>query len=169
MWDEWVAARIPLVTPTSWPVWAFFVCRQGDAAVERLLTDIQVGARQQAIRRLVHVWRARDFIANTPHLSALRPLLDTLPARDVLALLFDEPAAPCAAAFYERLHHIRSQDGRWERSFGDYLKNLGVMPSPAYGEILGALRDARLDGDVETLEAAETFVRTRLGERNSAS
>jgi tRNA nucleotidyltransferase (CCA-adding enzyme) len=33
---------------------------------------------------------------------------------------------------------------------GDELKEMGLTPGPLYGEILGALRDARLDGKIKT-------------------
>ena len=168
IWDTWVAARLPLVAPSAWPVWAFFVCRQDDAAVDRLLATIALGAQEQVkVRMLVHVWRERERIAKAPRLSALQSLLAKLPERDVLALLFGEPAAPRAAAWYGRLHAIAAQDRRWGRSFGNYLKELGVTPGPVYRDILGALRNARLDGDVETLEEAEIFVRTSFNERDA--
>lgn len=162
IWDAWVATRMRRVAPTAWPIWAFFVCRQDDAAVARLLTDLPVGAMQQSIRRLVGVWRARERIAHAPRLSMIRPLLEQLSERDVRALLDNDPAASRAAALYERLQHIRRQDRQWDRSFGNYLKELGVMPGPVYRDILDELRDARLDGDVETREEAEAFVRKRL-------
>ncbi len=169
IWDAWVAPRMRRVAPTAWPVWAFFVCRQDDAAVAQLLTDLPVGAMQQPIRRLVGVWRARETIANAPRLSALSLLLGKLPESDVLAVLDGEPSARRAEAFYARLHHISRQDRRWGTSFADRLIALGVAPGPVFGEILGALRDARLDSDVETLEEAETFMRKRLMEPASSS
>ncbi|MDQ2787088.1 MAG: hypothetical protein M3Y58_19025 [Chloroflexota bacterium] len=163
VWDAWVATRMRHVAPTAWPIWAFFVCRQNDAAVEQLLADIPVGTGEQVrIRMLVRVWRERDGIAKESRLSALRSLLERLPERDVLAVLAEDPAAAHTAAFYARRHDLWSQDYRWGRSFGNYLKELGVMPGPVYRDVLDALRDARLDGDVETREEAETFVRKRL-------
>ncbi len=168
IWDAWVAARLPLVAPVAWPVWAFFVCRQDDAAIERLCADIAVRAREQAgMRMLVRVWRERARIAGTPRLAALRPLLEKLPEQDVRALLAGDPAAAHAAAFYARLHDLSMQDRRWGRSFGNYLKDRGVAPGPVYRDILDALRNARLDSEIETLEEAEIFVHNRLSECTS--
>jgi tRNA nucleotidyltransferase (CCA-adding enzyme) len=168
IWDSWVAARLPLVAPSTWPAWAFFVCRQGDAAIERLCADIAVRAREEAgIRMLVHVWRERERIAKTPRLAALRPLLEKLPEQDVRALLAGDPAAAHAAAFYARLHDLSMQDRHWGRSFGNYLIDCGVAPGPVYRDILDALRNARLDSEIETLEEAEIFVHNRLSEHNS--
>ncbi len=164
IWDAWVATRFPLVAPTAWPIWAFFVCRQGTTAVTRLVTDLPIGTMQVLIRRLVDVWKERGTIASAPRLSSLRPYLEKLHEREVLALLAGEAAAPRAAALYERLHHIHQQDIRWGRSFGAYLKERGVPPGPIYRDVLDALRDARLDGDVETIEDAYSFIQTHLSE-----
>lgn len=168
IWDEWVAARIPLVAPTAWPVYAFFVCRQDDAAVERLFADIPIRAMQPPIRMLVRVWRERDAVANAPRLSILRPLLEKLPESAVVALLVGEPAGVRAAAFSARMRQMAHQDLRWNHSFGDYLKELGVLPGPIYRNLLDALRDARLDGDVETRHDAEIYLRSRLDGQHSA-
>ena len=162
IWDAWVATRMRRVAPSAWPIWAFFVCRQDDTAVARLLTDLAVRAMQRPIRRLVDVWRERDTITDALRLSALSLLLEKAPEPDVLVLLHGEPSAQRAEAFYERLHYIHCQDRRWDTSFADRLIEFGVTPGPVFGEILGALRDARLDGEVETQEEAETFVRKRL-------
>jgi len=162
IWDAWVATRMRRVAPTAWPIWAFFVCRQDDAAIDRLLTDLLVGAMQQRIRKLVSVWRARETIAHAPRLSALSHLLEKLPEPDVLALLHGDPSAQHAEAFYARLHHIAQQDRQWDTSFASRLIALGIAPGPAFGAMLGALRDARLNGDVETMEEAESFVRKYL-------
>ncbi len=162
IWDGWVATRMRRVAPMAWPIWAFFVCRQDNAAIDRLLTDLSIGATQQRIRRLVGVWRARETIANAPRLSALSHLLEKLPEPDILALLHGEPAAQRAESFYARLHHIAQQDRQWDTSFASRLIALGIAPGPAFGAMLGALRDARLNGDVETMEEAESFVRKYL-------
>lgn len=168
VWDDWVARRMRIVLPTEWPIWSFFVCRQDDAAIERLLTDLPLGAMRKPMSMLIRVWRERDHIAHAPRLSTLRPLLERLSEHIVLALLDNDPAASRAAAFYARRHYLSRQDKQWGRSFGNYLKELGVASGPAYREILDALQSARLDGAVETREDAEAFVRRLLAERFSA-
>jgi tRNA nucleotidyltransferase (CCA-adding enzyme) len=45
---------------------------------------------------------------------------------------------------------------------GDYLKAMGQRPSPLFGHILSALRDARLDGEVSSLEEEKAFVEELL-------
>ena len=41
---------------------------------------------------------------------------------------------------------------------GEYLKALGVTAGPVYAEILGALHDAKLDGEVMTEAEEKEFV-----------
>jgi len=45
---------------------------------------------------------------------------------------------------------------------GEYLKAMGLKPSPLFGWILSALRDARLDGEVSSLEEEKTLVEELL-------
>jgi tRNA nucleotidyltransferase (CCA-adding enzyme) len=45
---------------------------------------------------------------------------------------------------------------------GRYLKALGLKPSPLFGQILSDLRDARLDGEVSSLEEEESLVKELL-------
>jgi tRNA nucleotidyltransferase (CCA-adding enzyme) len=45
---------------------------------------------------------------------------------------------------------------------GEYLKAMGLKPSPLFGHILSALRDARLDGEVTSLEEEKALVEELL-------
>jgi len=45
---------------------------------------------------------------------------------------------------------------------GEYLKAMGLRPSPLFGHILSALRDARLDGEVSSLEEERVLVEKLL-------
>ena len=45
---------------------------------------------------------------------------------------------------------------------GEYLKAMGLRPSPLFGHILSALRDARLDGEVSSLEEERVLVERLL-------
>jgi tRNA nucleotidyltransferase (CCA-adding enzyme) len=42
---------------------------------------------------------------------------------------------------------------------GKYLKSLGMKPGPDMGQVLVALRDALLDGEVSTRQEQEAFVK----------
>jgi len=45
---------------------------------------------------------------------------------------------------------------------GKYLQSLGMKPGPEMGRVLDALRDALLDGEVQTREQHEAFAKERL-------
>lgn len=185
VWDDWVANRLRHAIPRAdasprraaraqaerfdpmlAPIWASFVARHDDATVDALITDVSPKRMQRLVRRLVRVWRERDFIASAPRLSALRPLLEKLRGPEVLALLDDDPAATRAAAFYAALQRTRRQEIGGHDS--TYLMKRGIPQSPVYGEILGALRGARLDGRVRTRQESEEFIETSLRERGLA-
>ncbi|MBN1657964.1 MAG: CBS domain-containing protein [Anaerolineae bacterium] len=45
---------------------------------------------------------------------------------------------------------------------GTYLKSLGLKPSPLFGELLDAVRDARLDGQIATEQEEKALIARRL-------
>lgn len=111
-------------------------------------------------------------------LHALRRLRETLPQvgwtsrpSSIYRLLEPYPARVLAAAWLatssrrlrERL--LRYQ-GEWrlvtQEMAGDDLKAMGLEPSPLFGRLLGALRDARLDGKVSTREEEEALLQKLL-------
>jgi tRNA nucleotidyltransferase (CCA-adding enzyme) len=49
---------------------------------------------------------------------------------------------------------------------GDYLKSLGLKPSPLYRRLLHAVRDARLDGEVRTVAEEQALVAQLLESRD---
>ena len=73
------------------------------------------------------------------------------------ALKAGEPAAGWVRGYLDELRHVRPLLG------GNDLLALGVERGPAVGELLRALRRARLDGEVRSREDEVAFVRGRLG------
>jgi tRNA nucleotidyltransferase (CCA-adding enzyme) len=51
---------------------------------------------------------------------------------------------------------------------GDYLKSLGLKPSPLFSRLLSAVRDARLDGEIQTAEEEKALIHRLLVERSGA-
>ena len=47
---------------------------------------------------------------------------------------------------------------------GDDLKAMGLRPSPLFGQLLGVLREARLDGKVSTREEEEAMLQKLLAD-----
>jgi tRNA nucleotidyltransferase (CCA-adding enzyme) len=60
--------------------------------------------------------------------------------------------------YHRRLQYVKPEiDGAW-------LQERGVEPGPIYRQILGALRDARLDGQVDSLSEEEALAEELLAE-----
>jgi hypothetical protein len=51
---------------------------------------------------------------------------------------------------------------------GEDLRNIGLRPSPAYGRILSALRDAWLDGLIQSPEEEQALLQKLLYEEANA-
>ncbi len=49
---------------------------------------------------------------------------------------------------------------------GTYLKSLGLQPSPLFSRLLNAIRDARLDGEIQTMEEEKALIAHLLKERD---
>ena len=50
---------------------------------------------------------------------------------------------------------------------GEYLKAMGLKPSPLFGHILSALRDARLDGEVSNMDEEKALVEELLAKKET--
>jgi tRNA nucleotidyltransferase (CCA-adding enzyme) len=72
-----------------------------------------------------------------------------------------EPARRQIQRFQSELREVRTLlDGRY------LIECYGLKPGPIFGRLLNQLRDARLDGQVETREDEEALVERLLGEMN---
>lgn len=88
--------------------------------------------------------------------SAIRRLLGpySREARVVLSVLSQEPRVIHRLRLYdEKLVHVTP------RVDGHYLRELNLPPGPVYAEILAHVRDALLDGQIETLEQEQALAR----------
>jgi len=95
----------------------------------------------QLIRSLAHLEDAKP--------SEVTRRLEKVPRISIYAayLINDEPA------FRESLwKYVNQWAGVTPHTTGDDLRKLGLPPSPAYGEILSSLRNAWLDGEIQSLE-----------------
>lgn len=139
--------------------WAIFGCTMPDdpALLARLALD------KTTRRALSEVHRARIALA------ALPP--EALPSQIVRAL---EPFCPeailAAALFGTALDRERAQGylEKWRyvqlAADGNFLRELGLKPSPLFGKLLSRLRDAVLNGEAETPEAQRALLRQWLDE-----
>jgi tRNA nucleotidyltransferase (CCA-adding enzyme) len=66
----------------------------------------------------------------------------------------------------ERLWHYETALRHVEPAVdGEYLKGLGLKPSPLFSKLLHAVRDARLDGEIHTVEEEKALISRMLEQR----
>jgi len=120
----------------------------------------------------------RDDAARLREVSELRPIVPRLAERDLPPSAIYRLLAPYSGQsmflmwvasdsaliqqrlelYHRRLQYVKPEiDGAW-------LQERGVEPGPIYRQILGALRDARLDGQVGSLSEEEALVERLLAE-----
>jgi tRNA nucleotidyltransferase (CCA-adding enzyme) len=120
----------------------------------------------------------RDDADRLREVSELRPIVPRLAERDLPPSAIYQLLAPYSGQsiflmwvasdsalirqrlelYHRLLQHVEPEiDGAW-------LQERGVEPGPIYRQILGALRDARLDGQVSSLKEEEALVEKLLAE-----
>jgi len=120
----------------------------------------------------------RDDAARLREASELRPIMPRLAERDLPPSAIYRLLTPYSGQsiflmwvasdsalirqrlelYHRRLQYVKPEiDGAW-------LQERGVEPGPIYRQILGALRDARLDGQVSSLSEEEALVEKLLAE-----
>jgi tRNA nucleotidyltransferase (CCA-adding enzyme) len=120
----------------------------------------------------------RDNVARLREVSELRPLVPRLAERDLPPSAVYRLLAPYSgqsiflmwvasdsALIQQRLElYQRSLQYVQPEIDGAWLQGRGVEPGPIYRQILGALRDARLDGQVTSLSEEEALAEKLLAE-----
>jgi len=121
---------------------------------------------------IVRIKLVRDDADLLHEVAALRDRIESLQVKDVrpseVASLLDSFSGPAILTAWVATDSqgVRDHLVRYWREYrhvrpiltGDDLKAMGLPPGPRYGRILGALRDARLDGEIETEEQEREMV-----------
>jgi tRNA nucleotidyltransferase (CCA-adding enzyme) len=69
----------------------------------------------------------------------------------------------------DRIRHYECELRRIQPTVdGAYLKSLGLKPSPLFSRLLNAVRDARLDGEIQTVAEEKALIDRMLAEREEA-
>lgn len=139
---------------------AIVTMRLERAELERLVRRLAMPQNQAAmLLDSQHIWRLLPELGRELPGSALAAALRPCGEGALLAawIAADDPTArDQIQRYYCRLRLVKPAiDGR-------RLRQLGLRPGPAYGRILDALRDARLDGLVSTLEEEEALLHQLL-------
>jgi tRNA nucleotidyltransferase (CCA-adding enzyme) len=115
----------------------------------------------------------KKLLLATSQLNAALPELDGAKPSRVVQCCKSAPAFAVYAAYLMQpdeatrtlLWRYTSEWAQVEpQTTGDDLRALGLRPSPAYGEILTALRDAWLDGGVNTAEEEKALLEKLVAE-----
>lgn len=139
---------------------ALLTYRLSAPELESLVGRLKIAGEDAALLRQVNMLR-----------SLASELAEKRQPSDIYRLLkhYSEPAifvlwiASDSEAVQERLElHHRTLRFVEPEIDGEYLKALGLKPSPLFGRVLSALRDARLDGKVSSLEEEKTLVEELL-------
>jgi tRNA nucleotidyltransferase (CCA-adding enzyme) len=141
---------------------ALLAYRLPDEALNELLTRLKV-RRDDAedIRLLPGLKEILSQVGRARQPSAVYRSLRPYPSR-VLAVAW---LASDRRRIQRRLLRYQTE-WRWVEAeiTGNDLKAMGLRPGPAYGRLLGALRDARLDGKVSTREEEEALLEKLLAD-----
>jgi tRNA nucleotidyltransferase (CCA-adding enzyme) len=141
---------------------ALLAYRLDSEALNELLTRLKV-RRDDAedMRLLPGLKEALPQVGKVRQPSAVCRLLQPYPSR-VLAVAW---LATDRGRIQRRLLSYQTE-WRWIETeiTGNDLKAMGLRPGPGYGRILGALRDARLDGKVSTREEESALLERLLAD-----
>lgn len=118
-----------------------------------------VGPQRQQGLDALHELERRRVRRRQVRASEIYRLLQPLPLEVVLFLLAATPRQEVRRQLSRYVTHLR---GEAPELTGSDLAALGLRPGPGYREVLDALRDARLDGEVTNREEELELVRRRF-------
>ncbi len=175
--DEWTIQRMVAlrraregapwerVRPSEVHYWGILTFRMGQTALEELITRLHIpGQLASTLRQVELLRRTRLSVLKQPQ----RPsrIYELLAPFDIPSLLVswlgsdDESVRAQLAQFQGELRDVQPLID------GHYLRRVfKLRPGPIYRQIIDALRGARLDGEVVTLQDEHTWVERWLSER----
>jgi tRNA nucleotidyltransferase (CCA-adding enzyme) len=179
MWDDWLRDRLEILSrlqiQAGWEVtgaedrlifkrelaYVLWLMRLPVEKVTQVSRRLKMpAALEKAIISACHLWHERDSLAAALP-SAVVARLEDVPDLAWYALY--------RAAEDEKLRGaLRAYATRWRKVVptidGNVLKARGISPGPVYRKILGALREAWLDGKITTPEEEEALLHALLRE-----
>ena len=131
--------------------------------LEGLAAQLKIFRQDLDLLRQVTAQREKEPILDQPELSN----------REIYALLrYSNSASRLVQWLSTGSERVRQRLWRYETELrhiepevdGEYLKSLGLRPSPLFSRLLNAVRDARLEGRVQTVEEEKSFIERLLAE-----
>jgi tRNA nucleotidyltransferase (CCA-adding enzyme) len=143
---------------------ALLLCGLSPAEMQGVADRLKIYANDLKVLRQVLEVQDREAELDRPDLSnhEIYGLLQHISSGVLLARWLCTPSERVRDRLlrYEtELRHVQPEVD------GDYLKSLGLKPSPLFSRLLNRVRDARLDGEIHTA-AEEKALISRLLERN---
>lgn len=136
---------------------ALLTFRLSAEELETLIARLSLDSSEASVLRQVNKLKSHlPELDERRRPSAIYRLLEPFPEEAILAhwVATDSHLVRQQLDLYHRkLRHIQPKID------GDYLKEIGLEPGPLFGRILSALRDARLDGKVTSLEEERALVK----------
>ena len=178
-WDETIKQHLEqLDTDSIDPVWDLPV-QSDNLSLRQILSYLVWLGRlpktsiQSIASRLRCKSNTKNLLLATSHLNQILPALADAAPSEVVNKLEPLPSLAIYAAYLvnpgEKLRKpLWMYVTQWAKiepkTTGDDLRALGLRPSPAYGRILTALRDAWLDGDIQTPQEEEKLLSALISE-----
>ncbi len=164
--NEWSESSAPDTLPRGDRALAYLALltyRMSPEELEILVTRLTIACNDADLLREVGALRslASELAREKLPPSAIYRLLNPYSSQAIFILWVasdSEVVRRRLELYHRQLRHVKSQID------GDHLKEMGIPPGPIYGQILGALRDARLDGEISTLEEEKALVEALLAE-----
>jgi tRNA nucleotidyltransferase (CCA-adding enzyme) len=138
--------RPPSHRRLGWTLWLMDVPLHGLKSIEKCL-HFESGLRYMLLAASTLFAEVNSFAGKKP--SRCVAVLDEIPLKAVQAVSLALPAGPARQVLHDYLEtwrHVKP------KTTGHDLKMRGLPPGPAYQSILRRLREARLDGEVKTVE-----------------
>jgi len=168
--DDWLMERFALArrVASSWglptPVQTYLALltyRMSTPELERLIDRLRPEARDIQVLHSVHTLQLAlpDLTALDLTPSQIARRLRPHPAEALFVTWVacdDELVRDRLRRYHEEWQHVRPILD------GNYLRSLGLPPSPIYRRVLEALLDARLDGLVSTEDDERAFIGTQI-------
>jgi tRNA nucleotidyltransferase (CCA-adding enzyme) len=178
IWERFVALR-QVVAAGQWNVPPAENGRPAPALYLSLLTYHLSRAELDALAARLKIFRTDlNLLHQVLDLQELEAELDRpdLTNHELYALLrYSSSPALMIHWLYTGSERVRERLWRYETELrhvqpvvdGEYLMSLGLKPSPLFSRLLNTVRDARLDGEICTVEEEEALIARLLAENGA--
>lgn len=146
---------------------ALLTYRLSASELEGLIERLKMASEEATLLRQVNKLRSSESeLAEIHRPSAIYRLLKHYSPQTIFIVWIATDSESVRKRL--ELHHRKLRFVEPEID-GEYLKAMGLKPGPLFGRILSALRDARLDEEVASLEEEKALVEKLLSRKELAS